>query len=137
MADLDIRPLRGHRHQVIRHRRIEELAVLVIAQLLVERRADALHHAAMHLAGEQDRVHRDAKIVDDGVADDRRGAGLRIDLNLADMGAVRIGALVLDEFAKALEVVRFPGRLGDRREIDRAVGADDTGNAVGELDVAR
>ena len=73
----------------------------------------------MDLAGEQDRVHRHAEIVDDRVVDDLGCAGLRIDLDLADMGAVRIGRLVLDELAEAFEVAGLLGRLGDRRKADR------------------
>ena len=47
--------------------------------------------------GEQDRVHRRAEIVDDDVVDDLGDAGLGIDLDLGDVGAVRVGRLGLLE----------------------------------------
>jgi hypothetical protein len=53
------------------------------------------------------------------------------------MRTVGIGRLVLDEFAKALDVVFRFGRGGERREIDAAVGADDARRSVGEFDVGR
>src|SRR5262249_11705077 len=90
---------------------------------------------AMDLPGEQDRVHGHTEIVHDRVADDLGRPGLRIDLYLRDMRAVRIGALVLLELAETLEIGRPLGRLGDVSEGHGSVGADNACRAVGELDV--
>jgi hypothetical protein len=51
----------------------------------------------MHLAREQQRIERGAEIVDDQVAQNGRGAGLRIDLDLGQMGAVGIGRRLREE----------------------------------------
>ena len=47
----------------------------------------------MNLAGEQQRIQRHPEIVDDHILDDHDDAGGGVDLDLADMGAVRIGAI--------------------------------------------
>ena len=54
-----------------------------------QRLADALHGAAVHLAGEQQRIERGAEIVDHDVVQDRGRAGVGIDLDFRDMRAVR------------------------------------------------
>ena len=58
---------------------------------LHQRLADALRDAAVDLARQQQGIEGKAEVVDDRVADDRRLAGFGIDLDLAGMGAVRIG----------------------------------------------
>ena len=92
--------------------------------LFHQRLADALHRAAMHLAGEQQRIERGAEIVDDDVADDLGRAGVRIDLDLGDMGAVRIGRRLGAEFLRRATASpaspRMRGEIGKR---DDAVGA--------------
>ena len=62
----------------------------IIDGALHQRLADALHRAAMHLAGEQQRIERGAEIIDHDVVQDRRRAGVRIDLDLGDVRAIRI-----------------------------------------------
>ena len=42
----------------------------VVDRVLHQRLADALHRAAMHLAGEQQRIERHAEIVDHHIVDD-------------------------------------------------------------------
>src|SRR4051812_48640652 len=49
MRDLDIGHFAGHRHEVVGHRAVQELRLIVIERLLEERRADALHDAAAKL----------------------------------------------------------------------------------------
>ena len=70
-------------------------SLALVDRLLHQRLADALHRAAMDLAGEQQRIERHAEIVDDDVVDDLDDAGRRIDLDFGEMGAVRIGAVGL------------------------------------------
>ena len=69
----------------------------IVDRALVERLADPLRDAAMDLAVKQDRIHRRAEIVDDDVVGDGGDAGLGVDLDLGDMGAVRVGRLGLLE----------------------------------------
>ena len=47
--DVDVGHLGGHRHQVVGHGAVGELAGLVVEAVLVERAAEALHAAAAHL----------------------------------------------------------------------------------------
>jgi hypothetical protein len=54
-----------------------------------QRLAGALGDAAMCLAMQDHRVDRAPDVVDSGVADDIDSAGFRIDLDLADLRAVR------------------------------------------------
>ena len=100
--------------------------------LLHQRLAGALGDAAMGLAVQDQRVHRAADIVDRGVAVDPHHAGLGIDLDLADMPAVGIGA------DPAVDVTGIGDRPVCRRELDQpdaAVGARHREAAVGEGDI--
>ena len=82
----------GARHRVIHERARQELPVAGVVEALLQKRlADALRHAAMGLAVDDHRVDRAADIVDGGVAHDLDGAEFRVDLDLADMAAVREG----------------------------------------------
>jgi hypothetical protein len=56
-----------------------------------ERLTDALRDAAMHLAFDDHRIDQLAEVVDRGPPIDRDDAGLRIDLELADVYARREG----------------------------------------------
>ena len=86
----------------------------------------------MGLAVQDQRIHRAADIVDRGVAVDPGDAGLGIDLDLADMPAVGIGA----DPAVDIGLVGDRPALGrQRQKADAAVGAGDGEAAVGEDDV--
>jgi hypothetical protein len=79
----------GARHRVVHERAGESWpALAVVTDVLHQRLADALHHAAMDLALEQHRVEHGADVVDHAVAHDLDLAGLRVDLDLADVAAV-------------------------------------------------
>ena len=70
---------------------VSELAAVAVVDLVLHQRlADALHHAAVHLAAHDHRIEDAAEVVDHEIAVDRDLAGLRIDLELADMRAVRM-----------------------------------------------
>ena len=92
----------------------------------------------MHLAGEQQRIERRAEVVDHHVVQDARRAGLRIDLDLGEMGAVGIGRLLRREGVlgrkRAAARRRTAGELGER---DHAIGAGHAHRAVGDLEIAR
>src|ERR1043166_9967647 len=59
--------------------------------MLEQRLAKPLHHAAVYLTLEQQRIDHRAEVVDDGVALDRNYAACRIDLDFDDVTAVREG----------------------------------------------
>ena len=97
-----------------------------VDRLLHQRLADALHRAAMDLAGEQQRIERHAEIVDDDVVDDLDDAGGGIDLDFGEMRAVRVGAVGLREGRARVQLRRIDARaLGEIGKADRAVGAGD------------
>jgi len=84
-----------------------------------------------------------ADIVDDDVLDDLKRAGIRIDLELADMAAVGIGeigrrkraGLVEPAFEPRRQIGGAKRRLGHLGQGDMAVGAGDGEIAFGELDI--
>ena len=77
------------RHLVVAERPRQQLAVaLVVDCALVQRLADPLDDAAVHLAFEHERIDDGAEVVDDGVAVDAHHPAVRIDLHLDDVAAV-------------------------------------------------
>ena len=77
----------------------------VIDDVLQQRLAEALHHAAMHLARDQHRIDDAAEIVEHVIGDDLDLAGLRVDLDLADMAAIGEGRRLALISAVAVEPV--------------------------------
>ena len=91
---------------------------------------------AVDLAGEQQRVQRHAEVIDDDVVDDFRRARRGIDLDLGDVGAIRIGRLLGHELVVGRELVlRNVRTLREIGKGDDAVGAGDAHSAVGDLEV--
>ena len=76
MADDDVGHLAGHRHEVVGHRAVQELAGLAVAAFLEEGGAEALHDAAADLLVHQERVDDPAAILDDPMLQDAHEAGL-------------------------------------------------------------
>ena len=58
----------GARHRVVHERAGHELALFVIDRVLEQRLADALRHAAVHLALDDHRIDNRAEVVDRGPA---------------------------------------------------------------------
>ena len=69
---------------------IELAGRFVVDDVLDQRLADALRDAAVNLPFADHRIDHHAEIVDGDKAVDADRAGLRIDLDLADLAAVRI-----------------------------------------------
>ena len=67
LRHLDHRRVVRARHGVVHERAGQQLAVVVVDRLLQQRLADALHHAAMDLALDQQRIDDGAEIVDRGI----------------------------------------------------------------------
>ena len=92
--------------------------------------ADALRHAAGDLAIDQERVDDDADVIHHAVAHDLDHAGVLVDLDLADMGAVREVLLFQGEdrgldqawFQPFRQFRRIGGGAGDVADGDGLVG---------------
>ena len=82
---VDHRQVQARRHSVIEEAGIGHFALAVIDVLLIERPADALHAAALHLPFDIAGVNRLADILDRGVTQDRNFTGLRVHLNIDDV----------------------------------------------------
>src|SRR3954469_20326515 len=80
MRDLDIGHFAGHGDEVVGHRAVQELRLIVIERLLEERCTDALHDAAAKLLVGEQRVHDASAILDDPVLQELHQAGARVDL---------------------------------------------------------
>ena len=93
VSDLQRRQVVGARHGVIHERAGHELAFLVVDRALAQRLADALRDAAVDLALDDHRIDHHAEIVDRSPGDDLGVAGLRVDLDLADVAAGREGEI--------------------------------------------
>jgi len=93
------------RHHIVHERRVDQLSIGAVDDLLAEHLAEPLRDATMGLPVDDHRVDDGADIVDCHVADYRHHAGLRIDLDLADMAAIRKRHLRRDELAQRVEPV--------------------------------
>ena len=111
--------------------------------VLEQRLADALGDAAVDLAVDDERVHRTPDIIDRGIIDERHLAGIRIDLDLADMRAVRVARLhhgfVASSRERSAQIFRQISAL-DRRarhleQSDGVVGALHGETAARKFDV--
>ena len=121
VEDLDARHARRRHQQIFGERRGDRLAVVVEAHPFEERVADAVHDAADDLALDHHRIDRAAAIMREDEALDRDPAGLDIDLDLGDRGAVGIGHGVDDDMLGRLEPRRDPpGSTIARPARDRA-----------------
>jgi hypothetical protein len=89
VQDLDVRHLVGHRHQVVCHGSVQEIAILAVDAFLVENRADPLHDPPAHLLVHQERIDDAPAIVDRPLAENLDESGLAIDFHVARLHAIR------------------------------------------------
>lgn len=109
----------------------------------MQRLANAMRNPALYLTGDNHRIDDRTEIVDRRVIDDFDGAGIRVDLDLADMRAGRkreIQRIVDCRFVQARFqpfgiVVRNIGCKGDLADVHCLVRARDREVAVGKFDV--
>src|SRR4051812_46004091 len=80
-----------HRHQVIGHIGVGELAPLIVNAFLEQRCAEPLHHAAPDLLVNQLRVDDGAAILHDPVPEQLDEPGVDVDLEPRGLNAVREG----------------------------------------------
>ena len=88
MRDPHRRNLRRARHHVVAERGGERLADLVVGDFLVERGADALRDAALHLAVDDHRIDHGAAVFRDRVVENFDDAGVGLDGDDHGMGAI-------------------------------------------------
>ena len=94
VRELDPRQRIGARHGIIGQVAGQQLPALRVVDRAFEHRLpDPLRDPAMHLARQQQRVDDGAEIVDHQIAHDLDQPGFGVDLDLADMTAVRKGRL--------------------------------------------
>ncbi len=143
MMDLDRRHLaRGRRH-VIRQRRGEDIAALVVDDFLEQRVGDALGDAAVNLAVGDHRIDQPSGVLGDQKFLDAHAPGL--DVHLDDGGVAGVGkrpgriiggALADARRDLALEAVSLMiGGARQRLERNGAVGAGDARDIGFEHDV--
>src|SRR5258705_1494902 len=77
---------RTNRHAIVEEAGVIDLAVLVVDVFLVQRPADPLRNAALHLALDIARMDGAADVLHRGVADDAHDPEFGIDLDVADVG---------------------------------------------------
>ena len=86
-----VRIVGRERHQVVGERGDQQLAVLVVGDLLGEDAAEPLHRRADHLPVQRLRIDDAADVVDHDVVEHLDTAGARIDRDMGDRGAVGVG----------------------------------------------
>ena len=107
----DRRHVVGARHRVVHERAGDELPVaLVIDGVLHQRLPDALREPADQLALDERVIEHDAGIVHRRIGDDLDHAGVRIDLDLGDVAAVREGLRRVDRRLGVERVAVLPSR---------------------------
>ena len=136
-AEIERRQVVGARQGVVHERSRHHLARAGIVDGVLEQRlADPLGHRAVRLAGGDHGIDQDAVIVDRGVARQGDPAGLAVDLDLDDMGAVGEGQVLAGPGMVGVErLALFPPERRHLHQADGAVGAGDDEAAVGEADV--
>ena len=103
----------GHRrNEIVGEGAGEELAGLVVDELLVERGGDALHEGAAHLAVGDHRIEQAAGVVHGDVAVDAHLVAQRIDLDAAHVEHEAVGQRGVDAVVARgrLELGRRPHR---------------------------
>jgi hypothetical protein len=85
VANLDIRHLDRHRHQIIRQRAIRELTVFAVDAFLEKCRAQPLNQASAYLLIRQHRIDDPAAVLDDPVFQDLGKSGLDIELDVRSL----------------------------------------------------
>ena len=134
MGHVDVGHFAGHRHQVIGHVGIGELAALVIDAFLEQRRPEALHHAAADLLVDQLRIDDGAAILHHPVPQQPDKAGIGVDFEPGRLHAVGEGERIFarHEMPGRHQLGLDAGRQRVRPEIDdsRQLAQFDAGGAI-------
>src|SRR5258708_18710494 len=82
---VDHRHVGADRHAIVEEARVLQMAIPIVDVFLAERPADALRHTALHLALDIGGMYRPADVLYRRVAQNLDVAGLRVDLDIANM----------------------------------------------------
>ena len=115
--------LRRRRHRVVHEVRRDRVAVLVVANLFEERLCNTLADTAVLLAGDEERVHDLAAVVDRDDPHELDPTGVGVDLDHRDVRAERERRAVGDVVELVPQAVEHVGRAAQRvfhgaRELD-------------------
>jgi hypothetical protein len=146
VQDLDGRDLHRRRDQIVHKRGGDELSLVVVNKLLVQRRGDPLSNTSAHLALDNHRVDHNPAVLRDHVAVYANVARLRVDLYHHPVRSVRERARGIEAGA-CLKAPRLPlrqplglqiGRARYRRHLDIAIrGSANIDLTVLHLEVPR
>src|SRR5882762_2675154 len=100
VSDPHRRDLPGRGHHVFQQRLHPGLALVVVGELLVERAADPLGHAAVDLSLDDAGIVQGTGVAGDAVIDDRDLPRLALDLDDGDVGAAGEGRARRQEVAR-------------------------------------
>ena len=129
LADLPGGRLDRRRQEVVHERAGQVVAVLVVGDLLVQRRREAHRQAAVDLAVDDHRVDDVAAVVDRDEAADLDLAGALVDVDDADVAAERERQVRRVVVVDRLEARLHPLRDGSCRPRRRSPGSSWTGRA--------
>ena len=107
--------------QVVHERARLEVGLVVVDRLLVQHRADALHHAAADLPVDDGGVDELAAVLDRDVAVDVHAPGVEVDLDPAHVGRLRpaaLAAVVVEVAAQRLAADALLATSANDTEID-------------------
>ncbi len=121
------------RQRVVHERAGEELGVGVVPGALHEHLSHALDHAAMELALDHHRVQHRAEVVHRAVAHDFDFSRLGVDLELADMAAVRERGWNYFGYVRNVQASRVLER--HFKQGDRSVGASNHEPSIAKFDI--
>ena len=103
MGGLNGRHIGGGGNQIVHERRVQQLALLVVDELLVKCVADAVRHAAVNLPLDDERIDDRPAIVRHQVPLDVHHRRLRIDFDDHRVHAARRAAAIRPEVRSGLE----------------------------------
>src|SRR5262249_35806963 len=88
---VDQRDIEASWHSIVEEAGIAHLVLRIEKILFIERPANSLDRASLHLSLHIARMHGLARVLDGGVSEDGRLARFEVDLHVGDMDAERVG----------------------------------------------
>src|SRR5690349_21728338 len=95
----DVWKIGGGRQQVVRQRRVQELRIVVINQVIEKNATKPLDDGAECLPVHQRRLNGAANVLNRDIIENRNMTGARVDRNMGGMCAIAVGSFVVRESA--------------------------------------